>query len=90
MSGIPFLFSLSKSLLPWHCHCSWLVANNRGFILFSPQALQVSANVVELELSSIVKIHPVVNVSRIRKYTSQVNGQRVKVPMLVIIEGEEK
>jgi len=28
----------------------------------------VSSNAVELELPSTVKIHPVVNVSRIRKY----------------------
>ena len=48
------------------------------------------ANVVELDLSSTIKIHPVVNVSRIRKYTSQVEGQRVEEPMPVVIEGEEE
>jgi len=36
----------------------------------------ISSNTVELELPSIVKIHPVVNVSRIRKYVGQVEGQR--------------
>jgi len=30
----------------------------------------VSANAIELEIPSTIKIHPVVNVSRIRKYTS--------------------
>jgi len=36
----------------------------------------VSLNVVELELPSTVKIHPVVNVSRIHKYIGQVEGQK--------------
>jgi len=45
---------------------------------------------VELDLPSIVKVHPVVNVSRIRKYTSQVNGQRKEAPKPVVIEREEK
>ena len=31
----------------------------------------VSTNVVELELPSTIKIHPVVNVSRIRKYVGK-------------------
>jgi len=34
----------------------------------------VLSNAVELELPSIVKIHPVVNVSRIHKYIGQVEG----------------
>jgi len=34
----------------------------------------ISSNVVELELPSIVKIHPVVNISRIHKYIGQVEG----------------
>jgi len=33
----------------------------------------ISSNVVELELPNKVKIHPVVNVSRIQKYIGQVN-----------------
>jgi len=40
----------------------------------------ISSNVVELDLPAIVKIHPVVNVSRIRKYTSQVKGQKMETP----------
>jgi len=36
----------------------------------------VLSNIVELELPSIVKIHLVVNISRIRKYIGQVKGQR--------------
>ena len=50
----------------------------------------VSSNVVELELPSIVKIHPVVNVSRICHYIRQVEGQRKEQLALVIIEGEEE
>jgi len=36
----------------------------------------VSTNTIELELPSTVKIHLVVNVSRVRRYTSQVEGQK--------------
>jgi len=50
----------------------------------------ILANAVELDLLSTIKIHPVVNVSRIRKYTSQVDGQRKEKLKLVIIEGEEE
>ena len=50
----------------------------------------VSSNAVELELPSIVKIHLVVNVSRIQKYIGQVEGQRKEQPAPVIIKGEEE
>jgi len=50
----------------------------------------VLANVVELELSSTIKICPVVNISRIHGYIGQVKGQRKEQPALVIIEGEEE
>ena len=50
----------------------------------------ISTNVIELELPSMVKIHPVVNVSRVRKYKSQVEGQKKEVPQPVVIEGEEE
>ena len=49
----------------------------------------VSLNAVKLELPSTVRIHPVVNVSRIQKYIRQVEGQRKEQPASVIIEGEE-
>jgi len=50
----------------------------------------ISANVVELELPSTIKIYPVVNVSRIHRYIEQVEGQRKEQPAPVIIKGEER
>ena len=50
----------------------------------------ILSNAVELELPSTVKIHSVVNVSRIRRYIGQIEGQRKEQPALVIIEGEEE
>jgi len=49
----------------------------------------VSTNVIELELPSTVKIHPVVNVSRVRRYRDQVEGQK-ETPRPVVIKGEEE
>jgi len=50
----------------------------------------VSSNAVELELPGTIKIHPVVNVSRIHKYIGQVKGQKREQPAPVIIDGEEE
>ena len=50
----------------------------------------ISSNAVKLELPSTVKIYPVVNVSRVRRYIGQVEGQRKEQPAPVIIEGEEE
>jgi len=50
----------------------------------------ISMNMVELELPSTIRIHPVVNVSRIHRYIGQVEGQRREQPTPVIIEGEEE
>jgi len=50
----------------------------------------VSTNTVELELLSTIKIHLVVNVSRVRRYIGQVEGQRKEQPLPVIIEEEEE
>jgi len=46
-------------------------------------------NVVELEVPSTIKIHLVVDVSRIQRYVGQVERQRKKQPAPVIIKGEE-
>jgi len=50
----------------------------------------ISSNVIELELPSMVRIHPVVNVSRVRRYKSQVEEQKKEAPQPVVIEGEEE
>jgi len=50
----------------------------------------ISINTIELDLPSTVKIHPVVNVSRVRRYKDQVEGQKKKQLAPVIIEGEEE
>ena len=50
----------------------------------------ILSNTVKLELPSIVRIYPVVNVSRICKYIGQVEGQKKEQLAPVIIEGKEK
>ena len=50
----------------------------------------VSTNAVELKLLATIKIHPVVNMSRIQRYVGQVEEQRKEQPAPVIIEGEEE
>ena len=50
----------------------------------------VLLNTVELEPFSIVKIHLVVNVSRIQSYVEQVEGQRKEQPAPVIIKRKEE
>jgi len=50
----------------------------------------VSSNAIELELPNSIKIHPVVNVSRVQLYKSQVKEQKKIPPKPVIIKGEEE
>jgi len=40
----------------------------------------ISSNAIELQLSNMVRIHLVVNVSRVQRYKSQVEGQKKEVP----------
>ena len=47
-------------------------------------------NAIELDLLSTVKIHPVVNISRVCRYKDQVEDQKKKQPAPVIIEEEEE
>ena len=50
----------------------------------------VSTNAIVLELPSTVKIHPVVNISRVQRYIRQIEEQRKKLPQPVIIKGEKE
>ena len=50
----------------------------------------VLTNVVELKLPATIKIHLVVNISKIQRYIEQVERQRKEQPAPVIIKGEEK
>jgi len=50
----------------------------------------ISSNAIELDLPTTVRIHPVVSVSQVQWYKSQVEGQRKEAPQPVVIEGEEE
>jgi len=50
----------------------------------------VSANAVKLKLLALIRIHLVVNVSRIIRYREQVKWQRVKELKLVTVNREKE
>ena len=50
----------------------------------------ISTNVIKLELLSSVKIYLVVNVSRVQKYRDQIENQKKKQSLLVIIKAKEE
>jgi len=50
----------------------------------------VSENGIELELSALLRIYPVVNVRRIVKYRKQVEGQKKIPPPPVKVDSEKK
>ena len=47
----------------------------------------MSTNVVKLQLPTLMRIHPVINISWIVQYKKQVEGQRVEEVKLVEVEG---
>jgi len=49
----------------------------------------ISTNAIELELPSAIKIHLVVNISRVQMYKDQIEGQRKKQSLPVIIKEKE-
>ena len=57
-----------------------------------PYAIEkvVSSNAVKLRLPSLMRIHPVVNISWIVRYKEQMKGQRKEEEKLVEIEGVEE
>ena len=50
----------------------------------------ISSNAIELELPKSIRIHPVVNMSRVQLYKPQVEGQKKILPKPVIIEREKE
>jgi len=50
----------------------------------------ILTNAIELDFPSTVKIHPVVNVSRVHRYKDQVESQKKKRLALVIIEAKKE
>jgi len=50
----------------------------------------VSENTVELELLTLLRIHPVVNVRRIVKYREQIEGQKKIPPPPIKVAGEKE
>ena len=84
------LVLLSTKDLKWQMIRRWSEKLTEYYI--GPYKIKkvVFLNAVKLELPKTIKIHLVVNVSRIRMYLNQVPGQKAKVPKLVIIEGEKE
>ena len=50
----------------------------------------VSRNTVKLKLLASMRIHPVVDISRVVRYRESVKRQRVKEPKLVEVDGVEE
>jgi len=50
----------------------------------------VLLNAVELKLLATIKIHLVVNVSRIQQYVGKVEEQKREQPTSIVIEGEKE
>jgi len=84
------LVLLSKKDLKWQMIGRWSEKLTECYVKPYKIKKVVSPNAVELELPNTIKIHLVVNVSRIRMYSNQVPGQKVEVPRPVIIKGEKE
>ena len=84
------LVLLSMKDLKWQMEGRWTEKLTERFV--GPYRVKrvISTNMVELELPRTIKIHPVVNVSRIKRYREQVRGQKKQPALPVIIEGEEE
>jgi len=84
------LVLLSMKDLKWQMKGRQLEKLTKRFV--GPYKIKgiISSNAIELELPKSIKIHSVVNVSRIRLYKPQVEGQK-KTPLKpVIIKKEEE
>ena len=84
------LVLLSTEDLKWQMKERRLEKLTEHFVDFYKVKRIVSSNVIELELPKSIRIHPVVNISRVQLYKPQVEGQKKTPPKPVIIEGEEE
>jgi len=81
---------LSTKNLTWQMRNSKIKKLIEKFVGPSKIKKIISENTVELELPASMKIHSVVNVSRIALYQEQVERQKKIPPPLVEIEGEKE
>ena len=81
---------LSTKDLKYHMKERWSEKLIKQFI--GPYQVKgiISTNAIELDLPSTIKIHLVVNVSRVQRYRDQVEDQKREQLAPVIIEREEE
>jgi len=84
------LVLLSTKELKWHMKGRRSEKLTEQFVRPYKVKSIISANIVELQLPPTVHIHPVVNVSKLQMYKSQIEGQKATKPAPVIVEGEEE
>jgi len=84
------LVLLSTKELKWHMQGRRSEKLTEWFV--GPYKVKsiILVNTVELHLLPTVHIHPVVNISKLQPYRSQVEGQKATKPAPVIVEGEEE
>jgi len=77
MKDLVFKKQLAKKLVDWY---------------IGPYIINkvVSTNVVKLQLSTSIRIHPVVNISQVVWYKEQVGGEKVEEVKLVKVEKVEE
>ena len=81
---------LSTKDIKYQIKGRWLEKLTEQFVgLYQVKGI-ILTNIIELDLLSTVKIHPVVNISRVHKYKDQVEDQKKEQPAPVVIKGEEE
>jgi len=84
------LVLLSTKELKWHMKGRRSEKLTEQFVGPYKVKKVILANAVELQLSSTVHIHPVVNISKLQLYKPQIEGQKAMKPAPVIVEGEKE
>ena len=82
------LFSIKD--LKYQMARKWIEKFTEHFVGPYKVKVIISSNIIELELPSMIRIHLVVNVSRVRWYKLQVERQRKEALQPVVIKGEEE